>query len=49
MERKGKVIPCVGAEDRKCAGTESEKPGMRNLEAESIRENGRVCKVEDSH
>ena len=37
MERKGKVIPCRGAEDRKGAGTSSGKSGTRNLEAESIR------------
>ena len=37
MERKGKVIPCIGAEVRKGARTDSERPGMRNLEAESIR------------
>ena len=36
-ERKGKVIPCRGAEDRKGAGTNSGKSGTRNPEAESIR------------
>ena len=36
-ERKGKVIPCRGAEDRKGAGTNRKKPDRRNLEAESIR------------
>ena len=35
--RKGKVIPYRGTEDRKGAGTNSEKSGMRDLEAESIR------------
>ena len=30
------VIPCRGAENRKVAGTNSEKSGTRNLEAESI-------------
>ena len=37
MERKGKVIPCRGTEDRKGVGTDSGKSGARNLEAESIR------------
>ena len=36
-ERKGKVIYCRGAEDRKGAGTNSEESGTRHLEAESIR------------
>ena len=31
-ERKGKVIPCRGAEDRKGAGTSSGKSGTRNQE-----------------
>ena len=37
MERKGKVIPCRRAEDRKGTGTNRGKSAMRNLEAESIR------------
>ena len=36
-ERKGKVIPCRWAENRKGAGTNSGESGVRNLEAESIR------------
>ena len=36
-ERKGKVIQCRGAEDRKGAGTNSGNSGTRNLEAESIK------------
>ena len=36
-ERKGKVIPCRGSEDRKGAGTNSGESGTRNQEAESIR------------
>ena len=36
-ERKGKVIPCRWAENRKGAGTNSGESGGRNLEAESIR------------
>ena len=36
-ERKGKVYPCRGAEDRKGAGTNSGKSGTRNPEAEKIR------------
>ena len=36
-ERKGKVIPCRGTENRKGAGTNSGKSDTRNLEAESIR------------
>ena len=36
-ERKGKVIPCRWAEDRKVTGTNSGKSGTRNPEAESIR------------
>ena len=34
-ERKGKVIPCGGTDDRKVTGTNSGKSGTRNLEAES--------------
>ena len=45
---EGQVIPCWGTENRKGAGTNSgRESGARNLEAESIREFGRVCKVED--
>ena len=36
-ERKGKVIPCRGSEDRKGAGTNSGESGTMNQEAESIR------------
>ena len=36
-ERKGKVIPCREAEDRKGVGTNSGKSCARNLETESIR------------
>ena len=36
-ERKGKVIPCRGTEDRKGTGTNSRKCYTRNLEAESIK------------
>ena len=35
-QRKGKVIPCRGAENRKGAGINSGESGARNLEAESI-------------
>ena len=35
-DRKGKVIPCGGTEDRKDTGTNSGKSGTRELEAESI-------------
>ena len=35
-ERKGKVIPCRGTEDRKGTGTNSRKSGAGDLEAESI-------------
>ena len=38
-ERKGKVIPCRGAKDRKGAGTNGSKPGLRNMEAECVRSN----------
>ena len=54
-ERKGKVIPCRGAEDRKSAGTSSGKSSSKNLEleAESIRSRaettGGCVKGEDSH
>ena len=34
-ERKGKVIPRGGTKDRKGAGTNDEKSGVRNMEAES--------------
>ena len=34
-ERKGKVIPCRGSEDRKGAGTNSGDSGTRNLEAKN--------------
>ena len=34
-ERKGKVIPCRGATDRKGVETTSGKSGMKNLEAET--------------
>ena len=40
--RKGKVIPCRGAEDRKRAGTNSGESGTRNLEAESVEAERRV-------
>ena len=36
-ERKGKVTPCIRAEDRIRAGTNSGVSGTRNLEAESMR------------
>ena len=36
-ERKGKVIPCRGAEDGKGTGTNNGKSGTRNLGAGSIR------------
>ena len=36
-DRKGKVIPCRGTENRKGAGTNSGKSDTKNLEAESIR------------
>ena len=36
-ERKGKVILCRGAKDRKGAGTDGSKPGLRNMEAECVR------------
>ena len=46
-ERKGKVIPCRGAKDRKGSRTNSGKSGItRNLEAEGIRsriESTREC------
>ena len=56
-ERKGKVIPCRGAEAKKGTRTDSagKKSGTENLETESIGyekksgEYGKVCKVEDSH
>ena len=35
-QRKGKVIPCRGAENRKGAGINSGESGARTLEAESI-------------
>lgn len=35
LERKGRVIPCSGAEDGKGMGTNSGKSGRRNLEAET--------------
>ena len=36
-ERNEKAIPCRGAENRKGKGTNRGKPGLRSLEAESIR------------
>ena len=36
-ERKEKAIPHRGAENRKGKGTDRGKPGLRSLEAESIR------------
>ena len=36
-ERKGKVIPCRGPEDRKGAGSSSRKSGARTLGVGSIR------------
>ena len=36
-ERKGKVIQCRGAEDRKSAETSSVNSGTGSLEAESIK------------
>ena len=50
--RKGKVIPYRGTEDRKGAGTNSGESGARTQETESVRnraeECNRVCKVEDT-
>ena len=37
MERKRKVIPCRWTEDKKGAGTNRGKSGVRNLAAEGIR------------
>ena len=37
MERKGKAIPRIGAEDRKVGGTNSGESGAWNLEAERMR------------
>jgi len=51
-ERKGKVIPCRGTEDRKGSRTNRGKSGLRNLEAEAQMQSGkygRVYKFEDSH
>ena len=37
LERKGKAIPRIGAEDRKVGGTNSGESGAWNLEAERMR------------
>ena len=53
-ERKGKDVPCRGAEDGKGSGTKSGKSGTDEesggWENQKLSgEHGRVCKVEDSH
>ena len=52
-ERKGKVIPCRGAEDRKGTGINSGKSDTRKSGGWEYHklsgEYGSVCKVEDSH
>ena len=48
FEKKGKVIPHRGAEDRKGTKTNSGKFDMKSLEAEGIRTRAE-CKAEDRH